>query len=87
MRHALKNAIIPLITILGMELPMLIAGSVIMEQIFCLPGIGRIFLESLSNRDYPIVSGVNMFLITVVLLSNLLVDILYGYLDPRIRYD
>ncbi|MFC1900354.1 ABC transporter permease [Chloroflexota bacterium] len=87
MRHALKNAIIPLVTILGMELPMLIAGSVIMEQIFCLPGVGRIFLEALSTRDYPIVSGVNMFLITVVLLSNLLVDILYGYLDPRIRYD
>lgn len=86
-RHALKNALIPLVTILGMEIPSLIAGSVIMEQIFCLPGVGRLFLEALSKRDYPIVSGVNMFLITTVLVTNLVVDIFYGYLDPRIRYD
>jgi len=85
-RHALKNAIIPLVTILGAELPMLIGGAVIMEQIFCLPGIGRFMLEALNKRDYPIVSGINMLMITLVLLSNLLVDVLYGYLDPRIRY-
>ncbi|MFC1920360.1 ABC transporter permease [Chloroflexota bacterium] len=85
-RHALKNAIIPIITILGAEIPMLIGGSVIMEQIFCLPGIGRFMLEALNNRDYPIVSGINMLMVTVVLLSNLFVDLLYGYLDPRIRY-
>lgn len=86
-RHALKNALIPLITILGMEIPSLIAGSVIMEQIFSLPGVGRLFLEALNKRDYPIVSGINMFLITTVLIINLIVDIFYGYLDPRIRYD
>lgn len=86
LRHAFKNAIIPVITILGAEIPMLIGGSVIMEQIFCLPGLGRFMLEALNNRDYPIVSGINLLMITLVLLSNLTVDLTYGYLDPRIRY-
>ncbi|MFC1921573.1 ABC transporter permease [Chloroflexota bacterium] len=85
-RHALKNALIPIVTILGGEVPMLIAGSVIMEQIFCLPGVGRLVIEALNRRDYPIVSGVNMLMITIVLVTNLFIDILYGFLDPRIRY-
>lgn len=86
-RHALRNAIIPLITIIGGELPQLIGGAIIMEQIFCLPGMGRVMLDALIARDYPIISGINMCLITAVLLINLFIDLFYGYLDPRIRYN
>jgi peptide/nickel transport system permease protein len=85
-KHALKNALIPIITIIGLQLPVLIGGSVIMEQIFVLPGMGRLMLDALSARDYPIVSGVNLVMATVILLVNLLVDISYAWLDPRIRY-
>jgi peptide/nickel transport system permease protein len=85
-RHALKNALIPVVTIVGLQLPVLIGGSVIMEQIFVLPGMGRLLLDSLSARDYPIVSGVNLVLASVILVVNLLVDVSYAWLDPRIRY-
>jgi peptide/nickel transport system permease protein len=85
-KHALKNALIPIVTIIGLQLPVLIGGSVIMEQIFVLPGMGRLMLDALSARDYPIVSGVNLVMATVILLVNLLVDMTYGWLDPRIRY-
>ena len=85
-RHALKNALIPVITIIGMQLPILVGGSVIIEQIFVLPGVGRLMLEALSQRDYPIVSGINLVLSTFVVFINLLVDITYGWLDPRIHY-
>lgn len=85
-RHALKNALIPVITILGMQLPVLLGGSVIIEQIFCLPGMGRLLLESLTQRDYPMVSGINFVLSTFVLVCNLIVDLTYGWLDPRVRY-
>ena len=85
-RHAMKNALIPVITIAGMMLPFLISGTVIIEQIFCLPGIGRLLFEALNQRDYPIISGVNLVLSTVVLVSNLLVDVTYAWLDPRVQY-
>jgi peptide/nickel transport system permease protein len=85
-RHALKNALIPVVTIIGLQLPVLIGGSVIMEQIFVLPGMGRLMLDALSARDYPIVSGVNLVLASVILVVNLLVDMSYAWLDPRIRY-
>ena len=85
-RHTIKNALIPVVTLIGMQLPLLIGGSVILEEIFVLPGIGRIFLAALDGRDYPVVSAVNLLLATVVLLSTLLIDMLYPYLDPRIRY-
>jgi len=85
-RHALKNAMIPVITIVGLQLPILIGGTVIMERIFNLPGMGRFMLEALSVRDYPIISGINVVMATVILLANLLVDLTYGWLDPRIRY-
>jgi peptide/nickel transport system permease protein len=85
-RHALKNALIPVVTIVGMQLPVLLGGSVIIEQIFCLPGMGRLLLESLSQRDYPMVSGINLVLSTFVLVCNLVVDLTYGWLDPRVRY-
>ena len=86
MRHAIKNALIPIVTLIGMQLPMLVGGAVIMEEIFVLPGIGRLFLDALNDRDYPVIQGVNLFLSTVVLLTILLTDMIYPYLDPRVRY-
>ena len=86
MRHVLKNALIPVVTIVGFQLPILIGGSVILEQIFVLPGIGTLLLDSIQRRDYPIVSGINLFIATAVVLANLLIDLTYGYLDPRVRY-
>ena len=86
MRHAIKNALIPVVTLIGMEFPVLVAGSVIIENIFALPGIGRLFLTALTDRDYPVVAGVNLFLSAVVMLNILLIDMIYPYLDPRIRY-
>ena len=85
-RHAIKNAFIPVLTLIGMQFPLLIGGSVILEEIFVLPGIGRLFLEALDFRDYPVISAINLILATSVLLSALLIDMLYPYLDPRIRY-
>ncbi len=85
-RHALKNALIPVITIIGLQLPILIGGTVIMEQIFNLPGIGRYMIDALSRRDYSVISGINLMMASVVLAANLLTDMTYGWLDPRIRY-
>ncbi|MBI2848229.1 MAG: ABC transporter permease [Chloroflexi bacterium] len=85
-RHALKNALIPVVTIVGMQMPVLIGGTVILEQIFNLPGIGRFLVEAITSRDYPVVSGVNIVLATFILFINLIVDITYAYLDPRIHY-
>ena len=86
MRHAVKNALIPIATLVGMELPMLVSGSVIMENIFVMPGLGALLLDALSNRDYPMVSGINLFFATVIIFINLFFDLLYPYLDPRVRY-
>ena len=86
MRHALKNALIPVVTIVGASLPILVGGAVIMEQIFAMPGMGRLLLQSLKLRDYTIVSGVNLVVATAIVLANLVVDISYAYLDPRVRY-
>ena len=85
-RHALKNALIPVITIIGMQIPMIIGGSVIVEQIFVLPGMGRYLLDAINHRDYPIVSGINLVLATFVVVINLIVDLTYGWMDPRILY-
>ena len=85
-RHALKNALIPVITIVGLELPLLVGGTVIIEQIFALPGIGRLLLDSLHIRDYTVVAGINLIIATAVVVINLLVDVSYSYLDPRVRY-
>ena len=86
LRHALKNALIPVGTIIGMQLSFLIGGSVIIEQIFCLPGMGRLLLTALNQRDYPMISGINLIMATFVLFGNLIVDLTYGWLDPRIKY-
>ena len=86
-RHTIKNALIPVITLIGLQLPILVGGAVIMENIFNLPGIGRLLVNALNDRDYPMVSGVNLFFATGVVLLNLLIDLIYPYLDPRVRYE
>lgn len=85
-RHGLKNALIPVVTLLGLQLAGLVGGSVITESVFALPGLGRLLLDSLTKRDFPIVQGVVVSVGFLVMLTNLLVDLSYGYLDPRIRY-
>ncbi len=85
-RHTLKNALIPVVTLIGLQLPILIGGSVIMENIFNLPGLGRLLLLALIDRDYPVVSGVNLVFATAVVGFNLIIDLIYPYLDPRVRY-
>ena len=85
-RHAMKNAFIPVVTLVGLQLPLLVGGSVIMENIFVLPGLGQVLVKALTDRDYPVVMGVNLFFGTVVVGVNLLIDVLYPYLDPRVRY-
>ena len=86
LRHVIKNALIPVVTLIGLQLPILVGGSVIMENMFALPGLGRLMLEALNVRDYPLVSGINLFFATAVMAINLMIDILYGYLDPRVQY-
>lgn len=86
LRHAVKNAMLPVVTMVGMMMPVLLGGSVVMEQIFALPGMGRYVIDALNRRDYPIISGVNLVLATFVLSINLVVDLTYGWLDPRIKY-
>ena len=85
-RHAMKNAMIPVITIIGGQAFIMIGGAVIMEQIFNLPGIGRLFIDSVFQRDYPYVSGINLILASIGLLLILAQDLSYAWLDPRIRY-
>jgi len=86
LKHAMKNAFIPVISIIGLQIPTFIGGSVVMEQLFALPGIGRLTVEVLNTRDYPVLSGINLFMVAIVLITNLFVDLTYAYLDPRIRY-
>jgi peptide/nickel transport system permease protein len=86
MRHALKNGLIPVITLSGMGLSMIIGGAVIIEQVFNIPGMGRLAVTSILNQDYPYVQGIVLIIATFVMLVNLLVDLTYGWLDPRIRY-
>jgi len=86
MRHALKNALIPVVTMVGLLMPVVIGGSVVIETIFCLPGIGLLLIDALRTRDYPVISGINLVLASGVLVINLLVDLTYAWLDPRIQY-
>jgi peptide/nickel transport system permease protein len=85
-RHALKNALIPVVTLLALEVPLLLGGTVIIEQIFNLPGVGRYMLDLLLNRDFVPVQTIVLLMAAVVMVLNLLVDISYAWLDPRIRY-
>ena len=85
-KHALKNALIPLVTVAGMQFGFLIGGTVIIETVFAWPGVGRLVVQAIFNRDYPLVQAIVLVLAVIFVLVNLLVDILYVYLDPRISY-
>ncbi len=85
-RHALRNALIPVVTLVGLQAPILIGGAVIVEQIFVIPGMGLLLLDAISQRDYPIITGVSLVIGFCVMLINLVVDLSYGLLDPKVRY-
>ncbi|MCA9938189.1 MAG: ABC transporter permease, partial [Anaerolineales bacterium] len=85
--HALKNASLPIVTIIGLDLPFLLAGAVVTERIFAWPGMGRLFLDHLSRSDSPVVMGILVLLAIAVIFFQILTDIAYALLDPRIRYD
>jgi peptide/nickel transport system permease protein len=84
--HALKNAALPLVTIVGLDIPLLLAGAVVTEKIFAWPGMGRLFLDHVSRADTPVVMGILMLISVAVVVSQLITDIVYAWLDPRIRY-
>jgi ABC-type dipeptide/oligopeptide/nickel transport system permease component len=84
--HALKNALLPIVTTLGVYLGTVFGGAVITETIFAVPGIGRLLVEAILSRDYAVVQAVVLLITVAVILANLAVDLLYGYLDPRIRF-
>ncbi len=86
LKHSLKNSLIPVITVLGIQIAQILGGTVIFETIFGLPGMGRFLFDAINQRDYPVIQGVNLVIVSVVILMNLAVDACYAYLDPRIRY-
>ena len=85
-RHALKNAAIPIVTLVGIEIPFLLGGAVVTETIFGWPGMGRLFIDHLTRSDTPVVMGILMMISVAVVIFQLLTDIVYAWLDPRIRY-
>jgi peptide/nickel transport system permease protein len=85
MRHALRNALIPIVTAIGIHLGILLGGSAVIETVFVLPGVGQLVVRSLYNRDLPVIQGLILYVAVVYVLVNLLVDLLYTYLDPRLR--
>ncbi len=86
MMHAVQNAMIPVVTRIGMMIPFLAGGAVVTEQIFAWPGLGSLMVLSINSRDYPVIMGITVFIAGAVLIGNILVDLLYGLLDPKIRY-
>jgi peptide/nickel transport system permease protein len=86
LKHGLRNAVIPVITLLGTQLPLILGGTVVIETIFGLPGVSRFLFDAINQRDYPVIQGVNLLVVSTVVVVNLGVDVLYGVLDPRIRY-
>jgi len=87
LKHALRNAMIPVITLLGLRIPWLFGGAVITETVFAWPGMGRLLIDAVTKRDYPVVQGIVLLLAGLVVRGNLTADLLYAYIDPRIRYD
>lgn len=87
MIHAFRNALIPVLTVMGLQLGFLLNGSIVVEQVFQWPGIGRLLFQSVLNRDFPLIQGIVLFIAAVFVIANLLVDMMYAVLDPRIRYD
>jgi peptide/nickel transport system permease protein len=86
-KHTFRNALIPVVTVAGIQLGQLMAGSIILESVFALPGLGRLALGAITARDLPVVQGVTLFVASCIVLINFVVDLAYGFLDPRIRYD
>jgi peptide/nickel transport system permease protein len=86
-RHALGNALLPIVTVIGSRVGMLCSGAVLVEAVFAWPGIGQLLLSSLLSRDYPVLLGIFLLVSTAVVLANLVTDLVYGWLDPRIRYE
>ena len=86
LKHSLKNAVIPVITILGIQFAQIFSATVIIESIFQLPGMGRFLFDAILQRDYPVIQGINLLVVSIIVLINLLVDLTYAVLDPRIRY-
>jgi peptide/nickel transport system permease protein len=85
-RHALKNALLPVVTVIGIEFAFLIGGLVVTEQVFNLNGVGRLFVQAVQNQDYTLTQALVMLTVAIFVFSNLIVDLMYGWLDPRIRY-
>ena len=86
-KHALKNAIIPVLTIIGLQMGMLLGGAILTESIFAWPGIGRYIYDAIGARDYPVIQSGILVVAFIFVMINLLVDLLYGLIDPRIKYD
>mgnify|MGYP002944539646 CR=1 FL=1 len=86
-KHALRNALVPIVTVIGMEIPMLFGGAVIIEQVFSWPGLGLMTMSAIIGRDYPVIMGVCLLSAVVVLIANLVTDILYALVDPTISLD
>jgi peptide/nickel transport system permease protein len=86
LKHAFKNALIPVATVAGLQMGILLGGTVVVEEVFTLPGVGRLVLWSIYQRDYPLTQSAILFVALMFMTVNLVVDLLYGYLDPRIRY-
>jgi peptide/nickel transport system permease protein len=86
LKHALKNAVIPVITVLGLQVAAIAGGSVVIEWIFGIPGMGQFLVDAIVQRDYPVIQGINLLIVVIIVVSNLLVDLTYAWLDPRIRY-
>jgi len=86
LKHALKNALIPVVTVLGLQVAGIAGGAVIIEWIFGIPGMGQFLVDAIVQRDYPVIQGINLVIVTIIVLTNLSVDLLYAVLDPRIRY-
>jgi peptide/nickel transport system permease protein len=84
--HALKNAALPIVTVIALDLPFLLGGAIVTERIFAWPGMGRLFLDHVSRSDTPVVMGILMMIAVAVIVFQLIADILYAWLDPRIRY-
>ncbi|RLM49089.1 ABC transporter permease, partial [Halorubrum sp. Atlit-28R] len=87
LKHALRNAILPVVTLLGLRLGWVIASGVVLEIVFSRPGVGRLMVNSIFGRDYPVVQGILLILAAAIMFGNLLADVLYSVVDPRIRYD
>jgi peptide/nickel transport system permease protein len=86
LKHGLKNAVIPVVTVLGLQIAQIAGGSVIIESIFGLPGMGQFLVEAITQRDYPVIQGINLLIVVIIVATNLLVDLFYAMVDPRIRY-